>query len=161
MAKLPRRVKAHFAEAFFACGFCVFDLLCFQVFADFERGHIVALELQSFRAEHLLGLYALNYFADSCIILLQCAVMRSTLYSVEEMDMANLAKITLRQAKALALKADGPFSCDISARECEAPFYGLSTVYAAFGRAYIVAPWNDRHIYGTVAMSAMHPREAA
>lgn len=51
-----------------------------------------------------------------------------------------MIKLTKRQAKMLAKKADGPFSCDISARECEAPFFGLSTVFMLNGNVWIVGP---------------------
>ena len=53
----------------------------------------------------------------------------------------NLQPMTLRQAKMLAKKTQGAFSCNIAARDCEAPFYGLSTVFMFHGRVLVFAPW--------------------
>jgi hypothetical protein len=50
-----------------------------------------------------------------------------------------LVPTTVRQARKLADRYDGPFSCFVSAPN---GFYGLSTVVTAFGHTLIVPPYN-------------------
>ena len=51
--------------------------------------------------------------------------------------MNGCTKLTVRQAKMFAKKADGPFSCFIDAPN---GYYGLSTVVVLWSKVYIMAP---------------------